>query len=87
MALPFIIIIIFSFVSVIGQGLTSFGKRQNTICSGDTSYLASCDAGTVIAVDDIDAGANLLSKSCPVYYKNTADPSCCQLKEDDCTFR
>ena len=78
----------FLFLAILCQGLLSSDPRRDTVCTGDAlSYLASCEAGTVIAVNDIKAGANLDSHNCPLTYDATANQSCCQFKEEDCTFR
>ena len=71
-----------------GQTLPGLEQSRDTVCTGDDmSYLATCTTGFVIAVKDIQAGANLVSNGCPPSFNETADPSCCRVKTEDCTFR
>ena len=82
------------FITAVRQSLPGLDKFHDTVCYGDsTSYLANCEKqapdtpDAVIAVLDIMAGFNDNSSNCSDAYSNSTDPSCCTIKETDCTFR
>ena len=72
---------------VSGQQLTGLTRYTGTVCVDSEMVLASCPDTAVIAVEDIRAGANLLSRNCPESYKDLNNTECCSEKPDDCIFR
>ena len=70
-----------------GQNIPGLTTSRYSVCFGDfNSFLASCPIRSVIYVQDIQAGANLISNGCPSTNNGSTDP-CCMVKNDDCTFK
>lgn len=63
-------------------------RFRNPVCADDIKYLADCkDPRTVIAIENIVAGAKPAYKECPLLYEKLREKDCCNVSSNDCTFR